>query len=273
MGLWRRGAVSCGGSCRLLPTRGGGHVAVSLPRREDLEAVPAWLELEDIPPTTPATWSAVAAHLARRDLEAVLARAEVLGLPVARVGEVQTSRDRSADGDGVVRHALGPAAPRAVAGLLVVDLSALWAGPLCGDLLAGAGASVVKVESTARPTARGAARPRSSTCSTRRKRSVGARLRARGRPARAAAHRRRGRTWSSRRAGRAPSSSWGSWRPTPSAPGAPRCGSPSPATDAPATRPAAWPSATTPQPPAVSWCGPTGPRSSARTPSPTRSRG
>jgi crotonobetainyl-CoA:carnitine CoA-transferase CaiB-like acyl-CoA transferase len=35
--------------------------------------------------------------------------------------------------------------------LIVVDLSALWAGPLCGDLLAGAGATVIKVESPARP--------------------------------------------------------------------------------------------------------------------------
>jgi crotonobetainyl-CoA:carnitine CoA-transferase CaiB-like acyl-CoA transferase len=35
--------------------------------------------------------------------------------------------------------------------VLVVDLSALWAGPLCGALLAEAGARVVKVESTARP--------------------------------------------------------------------------------------------------------------------------
>ena len=33
----------------------------------------------------------------------------------------------------------------------MIDLSALWAGPLCGDLLAGAGATVVKVESTQRP--------------------------------------------------------------------------------------------------------------------------
>jgi hypothetical protein len=150
MGLWRRGAVSCGGSCRLLPTAGGDHVAVSLPRREDLEAVAAWLELDDVPATTPATWSAVAAHLAGRDLEPLLARAQLLGLPVARVGEVQTG-EGDGDGDGVVRHVLGPAAPRAVTGVRVVDLSALWAGPLCGDLLAGAGAAVVKVESAARP--------------------------------------------------------------------------------------------------------------------------
>jgi crotonobetainyl-CoA:carnitine CoA-transferase CaiB-like acyl-CoA transferase len=32
-----------------------------------------------------------------------------------------------------------------------VDLSSLWAGPLCGQLLAAAGADVIKVESTTRP--------------------------------------------------------------------------------------------------------------------------
>jgi CoA-transferase family III len=33
----------------------------------------------------------------------------------------------------------------------VVDLSSLWAGPLCGQLLGAAGCDVIKVESTARP--------------------------------------------------------------------------------------------------------------------------
>jgi crotonobetainyl-CoA:carnitine CoA-transferase CaiB-like acyl-CoA transferase len=40
---------------------------------------------------------------------------------------------------------------RKPAGSIVVDLSALWAGPLCGDLLAGTGATVIKVESPDRP--------------------------------------------------------------------------------------------------------------------------
>ena len=40
---------------------------------------------------------------------------------------------------------------RPLSGLLVVDLSSMWAGPLCGQLLAQAGATVVKVESPARP--------------------------------------------------------------------------------------------------------------------------
>lgn len=43
------------------------------------------------------------------------------------------------------------AAPRALRGVRVVDLSALWAGPLCGRLLAQAGAQVLKIESAGRP--------------------------------------------------------------------------------------------------------------------------
>ncbi|WP_019731056.1 CoA transferase, partial [Mycobacterium avium] len=42
-------------------------------------------------------------------------------------------------------------APRSPRGLLVADLSSMWAGPLCGQLLARAGATVVKVESPRRP--------------------------------------------------------------------------------------------------------------------------
>jgi CoA-transferase family III len=142
MGLWRRGTTSCGGSCRLVAARDA-WLAVSLPRTEDLDAVPAWLELEQPPATTPAIWSAVSASAANRDPDELVGRAVLLGLPVCRVAE--------AAGPGVVDVALGDAAPRDPRGLLVVDLSSLWAGPLCGDLLAEAGATVVKVESTARP--------------------------------------------------------------------------------------------------------------------------
>ena len=44
-----------------------------------------------------------------------------------------------------------PATGSELAELVVADLSGLWAGPLCGSLLADAGAQVVKVESTGRP--------------------------------------------------------------------------------------------------------------------------
>jgi crotonobetainyl-CoA:carnitine CoA-transferase CaiB-like acyl-CoA transferase len=45
----------------------------------------------------------------------------------------------------------GYRAQRRLSDLLVADLSSMWAGPLCGHLLAGAGATVVKVESRDRP--------------------------------------------------------------------------------------------------------------------------
>ncbi|MGH8999259.1 MAG: CoA transferase, partial [Acidimicrobiia bacterium] len=41
--------------------------------------------------------------------------------------------------------------PGSCQGLVVVDLSSLWAGPLCGHLLQLAGARVIKVESETRP--------------------------------------------------------------------------------------------------------------------------
>jgi hypothetical protein len=147
MGLWRRGDTSCGGSCRLLRCADG-FMAVSLPRDEDMEMVPAWLELETVPGSAPAVWSAVAARLADGDPHALIERAQLLGLPVARVGEAAEPQARAP----VLEVRLGEAPPRRdMTGLVVIDLSALWAGPLCGDLLARAGASVLKVESTQRP--------------------------------------------------------------------------------------------------------------------------
>jgi hypothetical protein len=151
MGLWRRGDTSCGGSSRLLRGRDG-FMAVSLPRDEDMDMVPAWLELETVPTSAPAVWSTVAAKLADSDPHALIERARLLGLPVARVGEA--ARLEAEARAPVLETRLGDAPPRHdhdLTGLVVIDLSALWAGPLCGDLLASAGATVVKVESTQRP--------------------------------------------------------------------------------------------------------------------------
>ena len=91
MGLWRRGATSCGGSCRLFRTvLADEWFAVSLPRAEDMEAVPAWLELDGPPPASvPATWSAIGTALSSApdtDSDSLLARAHLLGLPVATQG-------------------------------------------------------------------------------------------------------------------------------------------------------------------------------------------
>lgn len=74
----------------------------------------------------------------------VVERARLLGLPAGARGETVPAAP-------AVRR-IGPAAAlREPSDLLVVDLSSMWAGPLCGQLLRRAGATVVKVETTARP--------------------------------------------------------------------------------------------------------------------------
>src|SRR5664279_981090 len=154
MGLGRNGSVSCGGSARLLPSRDD-WMAVSLPRSTDWELVPAWLGLST--GTDVGDWAQVAQSVAASASAELLARSPGLGLPVARVGERRRrppAPGRMADGiAGVVSHRLGAVArpPADIGDLVVVDLSALWAGPLVGAVLVQVGARVVKVESTARP--------------------------------------------------------------------------------------------------------------------------
>ena len=77
-------------------------------------------------------------------LDKLVARAQLLDIAAAALGEV---RARTACGT----TSRGRTGPRRVDGLLVADLSSLWAGPLCAQLLARAGAIVVKVESRSRP--------------------------------------------------------------------------------------------------------------------------
>ncbi len=139
LGCTRSGTTTCGGAGRLLRARDG-WVAVNLPREDDLACVPAWLEADD----GGDPWAAVEAVVPSRTSAELVARATLLGLPVATLGEVPappepvTSR-RTAGGAAVEGRPL------------VVDLSALWAGPLCTRLLADRGAEVVTVESPTRP--------------------------------------------------------------------------------------------------------------------------
>ena len=141
-GYGHAGDRSPGGSCRLLPCADS-LLAVNLARADDWSLLPAWLETADSDAAW--DWPAVAQAIARRSAHELLARARLLGLAVAVAGApraepvawcmpVMTGR---------------PAAPAKEP--LVVDLSSLWAGPLCGRLLHAAGARVIKVESTARP--------------------------------------------------------------------------------------------------------------------------
>jgi hypothetical protein len=150
LGLRRRGTTSCGGAARLLPCADG-WLALSLARRDDVELVPAWLGLEAAPDDDP--WPAVRAAVGGRSSADLMAAAAGLGLPVGAVPTAPDGADRGDDLPVTWRRVDGaPIDARVgVDGLRVVELASLWAGPLCGSLLADLGAEVVKVDSTGRP--------------------------------------------------------------------------------------------------------------------------
>jgi hypothetical protein len=153
-GLGRQGSTSCGGSTRLVPTADG-WLAVSLARPDDVAALPAWLD-RDVPAENP--WPVVYECAAGRAAHGLDEGAALLGLPIAALGSVAAPQPATWAfdlplGAECVRPSdpLPAVGPLAIDGAVVVDLSSLWAGPLCGQLLAAAGARVVKVESAARP--------------------------------------------------------------------------------------------------------------------------
>ena len=140
LGLKPRGRVSAGGASRLMPTSDGWW-ALTLSRADDIATVPALVESDTVPDDP---WPTIEKWSATRRGADVVDRATLLGLPAARLGETTPQPPR-------VLPAGSRTEPRSAAGLVVADLSAMWAGPLCGRLLAAAGATVVKVESPTRP--------------------------------------------------------------------------------------------------------------------------
>jgi len=137
------GRVSAGnGGSRMMPTRDGGWFALTLIRVEDRDLLPA-LFLDDSIDVHDNT--AIAAAASRHACADLVARGRLLGLPCASADETPVSAP-------VAVLATGPARKRTPDHVpLVVDLSAIWAGPLAGHLLWLAGAEVVRVESRDRP--------------------------------------------------------------------------------------------------------------------------
>ena len=141
------GLRSPNGACRMFRAADGWMVA-NLAREEDRDLIPAWLGCDfGLEP-----WDAIAAHADRQTRAELVVGADLLGLPAGAVGEVMSDSleaPRLHLGQGKVRGG----------SLTVVDLSALWAGPMCGAIFAAMGADVVKVESVRRADPTGASTP------------------------------------------------------------------------------------------------------------------
>ena len=132
---------------------GNGWVAATLARPEDWELLPALLERSSSS-LAPGDWTAVAAGVEALDGEELRDRSALLGLALAVLGERRAEAGGWRDGaiHGIGHRRVGSAPAVAAGGeLVVVDLSALWAGPLAARLLGECGARVIKVESTSRP--------------------------------------------------------------------------------------------------------------------------
>lgn len=137
-GYGRSGPFSCGGSFRALAALDG-HVGFSLSRPYDIDVLPALTSRNDA-----AGWGDLESWTRTRTVQEVAERGRLLDMAVAPIP--QTSAVRRAPvvvADGARRPM--PDVPK------VVDLTSLWAGPVCAHLLGLAGADVTKVESVSRP--------------------------------------------------------------------------------------------------------------------------
>jgi crotonobetainyl-CoA:carnitine CoA-transferase CaiB-like acyl-CoA transferase len=117
---------------------------ISLTRPADADLVTALVRAEidgDV-------WSVVSRWVAGRSADAAADRAQLLGLAAAVLPSPKNTREPPRRSP-VVAHRGGRRTRSRTP--LVVDLSALWAGPLCASLLGYTGAEVVKVEDVRRP--------------------------------------------------------------------------------------------------------------------------
>lgn len=132
------GRRSAGGGCRLYDMIDG-QVALTLARADDRDLMPALFGDASIESDSDIVTGFATARMAE-----IVAQGRQLGLAIAAIDEVPAS-------PACRVMMTGGARPKRDRQPLVIDLSALWAGPLAGHLLGLAGAQVIKVESRNRP--------------------------------------------------------------------------------------------------------------------------
>lgn len=148
--------TSANGSCHLLDAIGD-RIAINLARPSDLEMLPALFASNDS--FVPYQHPQLIAHVRAMDASTLTAKGRLLGMAVARETEPTTINRTAAVVTGTVVDDIavelvrGQVARRERSVARVLDLSALWAGPLATHLLWLAGAEVIRVEHRRRPDA------------------------------------------------------------------------------------------------------------------------
>lgn len=146
LGIAPVGQQSANASCQLLRCADG-WLALNLARDSDWQLLGAWLQTD----TALGDWGTLQMALNQQSGQLLQARGREMGLALAFVdgpGLVEVSSLRL---DHQCTTDPQTTAARSLAGARVVDLSALWAGPLCAHLLHACGAAVTVVSSTQRP--------------------------------------------------------------------------------------------------------------------------
>jgi CoA-transferase family III len=136
-GWQRQGTVSANGSCRLLPAADG-WLAINLARPVDVRSLPAVLGRD----LTGDPWDELRCAAESRPAADLAAAVQLVGIPAAVLG---------GDCPAPIRLSqLGARLTPPLARGVVLDLSAMWAGPLCASILGRAGWRVLKVEDSRR---------------------------------------------------------------------------------------------------------------------------
>lgn len=142
LGIWPTARVSAGGTCRML--RAADHwMAITVARPWDHEVLPALIE----GPVQPDHWRTLARWAGDRRAAEAVDRARLLDMGAAVLGSIPPTTPVPLE----MIRLWQPSDPLPLHRLRIVDLSALWAGPLAAQLLQRAGATVTKVEATNRP--------------------------------------------------------------------------------------------------------------------------
>ena len=140
-GLQRAGQVSAGGAAHLLAAVDG-WIVLNLARQDDWTLLQAWLE------TRVDNLEQLRAAVETRASQMLVSRGRLMGLAVAILPKLlpDVPFDR-----WLKRRRLSVPEETGQRKPLVVDLSSLWAGPLCSQMLQACGARVIRVESLRRP--------------------------------------------------------------------------------------------------------------------------